>query len=152
VNELLKLLPQMLRHISDADEAREQAAFAAWNASVGKQLRKVTAPIKLKNRQLIIAVLNSSWRLQLDRMSEQILFRINSLLGAAMVTGIEFTVDEELINRIQQLTRATRREIILVAPEEQITPLREKAEMIPDVALRETFLRAAGKCLARRAI
>jgi hypothetical protein len=152
VNDLLKLLPQMLRHISDTDEAREQAAFAAWSASAGNQLRKVTVPIKLDCKTLTVAVLDSNWRSQLAQMSGQILFRVNSLLGTVMVTGIEFVVDEELVKRFQQSIRPTQAAHLLAAPEEQIMPLREKAEIIPDSALRETFLRAAGKCLARRAV
>jgi hypothetical protein len=38
-----------------------------------------------------------------------------------------------------------------IAPEQQALPLREQADRIADPEIRATYLRAAGKCLERRA-
>ena len=147
LTDLLKLLPQMLRHAGDSDEARQQAVFAAWSAAVGSQVRRVTTPIRLERKTLIVAVADANWRTQLKKMSGQALFKLNSLLGAPTVTLIEFVVNPELI---LNETRPPG-EIKFVAPDQQALPLKADAEKIPDPEIRATFLRAAGKCLERRA-
>lgn len=147
MTSLLNLLPIMLRNAGDSDELREQAVFAAWSATVGPQLRQVTTPVRLERKTLIIAVLDSTWRKQLKRMDGHTVFRLNSILGSPVITGLDYVVNEELVRRSHRLPT----EIEFIAPEKQALPLREKAEAISNEELRETFLRAAGKCLDRRA-
>jgi hypothetical protein len=144
---LLKLLPQMLRHIGDTAEAREQAVFAAWTAVVGGQVRKVTEPLRLERKTLIVAVTDHTWRTQLDRIKGQALFRLNSLLGAPVITTIEFVINPDRISE----EIAAPREFHFVAPEKAALPLRDDAARINNPDLRDAFLRAAGKCLERRA-
>jgi hypothetical protein len=144
---MLNLLPQLLRHIGESDEGREQAVFAAWSAAAGTQVRRVTAPVRLERKTLIVAVMDATWRAQLKRMSGQSLFRLNSLLGAPTVTGIEFVINPDLI--VAQ--HASPQEITFDAPDLQAQPLKPDAEQIRDPKMRATFLRAAGKCLDRRA-
>jgi predicted nucleic acid-binding Zn ribbon protein len=147
LTNLMKLLPQLLRRAGDSDEAREQAVFAAWLAAVGAQVRKVTSPIKLERKTLIVAVPDATWRAQLQRMSGQALFKLNSMLGAPTVTVIEFVINPDLAGRAPEPAP----EITFIAPDIQALPLRDKAAAIPDPYVREAFLRAAGKCLERRA-
>ncbi len=147
MTDLLKLLPQLLRHAGDSDEAREQAVFAAWTAAVGPPVRKVTAPLRLERKTLLVAVPDATWRAQLNRVRGQALFKLNSLLGAPVVTQIDFVINPAIIEEQSQPSR----EIVFVAPDEQAMPLRIAADRIPDEEIRATFLRAAGKCLERRA-
>ena len=147
LTDLLKLLPQMLRHVADSDEAREQAVFAAWSAAIGSQVRKVTAPIRLERKTLIVAVSDANWRAQLNSFRGQALFKLNSLLGAPTVTAIEFVINPDLIARQDDPPL----QITFTAPDQQALPLKADAERIPDPRIRDTFLRAAGKCLERRA-
>ncbi|HEX5733065.1 MAG TPA: DUF721 domain-containing protein [Blastocatellia bacterium] len=144
---MLNLLPQLLRHIGESDEGREQAVFAGWSAAVGSQVRKVTAPVRLDRKTLIVAVLDATWRAQLKRMSGQALFRLNSLLGAPTVTAIEFVINPDFVLHQHEAPP----EITFNAPDLQAQPLRADAEQIRDPKMRATFLRAAGKCLDRRA-
>ena len=144
---LLNLLPQLLRTIGESDEGREQAVFAGWSAAVGSQVRKVTAPVRLDRKTLIVAVLDATWRTQLKRMSGQALFRLNSLLGAPTVTGIEFVINPDFVLHQHEAPP----EITFDAPDLQAQPLKADAEQIRDPKMRATFLRAAGKCLDRRA-
>jgi predicted nucleic acid-binding Zn ribbon protein len=146
LTDLLMLVPQMLRHAGDSDELREQAVFAAWLVAAGGPIRKVTAPVRLERKTLIVAVADATWRTQLMSMRGQALFKLNSLLGAPLVTSIEFVVNPHLIAREAEVTR----EVKFIAPEKQALPLRGQAERIPDPDIRATFLRAAGKCLERR--
>jgi predicted nucleic acid-binding Zn ribbon protein len=147
LTDLLMLVPQMLRHAGESDEVREQAVFAAWLVAVGGPIRKITAPVKLERKTLIVAVPDSTWRTQLQSMRGQALFKLNSLLGAPLVTTIEYVVNPDAIVRQPEISR----EVKFTAPEKQALPLRGQAERIADPDIRETFLRAAGKCLERRA-
>lgn len=146
MTSLLKLLPQMLRHIGDSAEARQQAVFAAWTAVVGRQVRKVTQPLHLERKTLIVAVPDQTWRAQLDRIKGQALFRLNSLLGAPIVTTIEFVINPDSISDPSPAPESFQ----FVAPEKAALPLSDDAARISDPELRHAFLRAAGKCLERR--
>jgi len=137
----------MLKNVGDTDEAREQAVFAAWSAAVGSQVRKATMPIRLERKTLIVAVSDANWRVQLNRIKGQALFKLNSLLGAPTITSIEFVVNPDFIARETHLPR----QITFIAPDQQALPLKADADKIPDPEIRDTFLRAAGKCLERRA-
>lgn len=145
LTNLLRLVPQIIRHAGDSDDVREQAVFAAWLVAVGGPIRKVTTPLRLERKTLIIAVPDATWRTQLMSMRGQALFKLNSLLGAPLVTTIEYVVNPNAIVREIEAPH----EVKFTAPEEQALPLRKQADGIPDPEIRETFLRAAGKCLER---
>lgn len=147
LTDLLMLVPQMLLRASDSDEAREQAVFAAWVVVVGGPIRKVTAPVRLERKTLLVAVPDATWRVQLMSMRGQALFKLNSLLGSPVVTSIEYVVNPELIVS----ERETSEEVKFIAPEKQLSGLREQADQIPDPEIRRVFLSVAGKCLERRA-
>ncbi|MEW6208750.1 MAG: DUF721 domain-containing protein [Acidobacteriota bacterium] len=146
MTSFLNILPQLLRSAGDSEEAREQAVFAAWSASVGIPVLKATAPIRLERKTLLIAVADATWREQLKRIRGHALFKLNSLLGAPTVTQIEFIINKDFVAR----NHSQPPEIKFNAPEEQARPLRDKVDRIADPDIRETFLRAAGKCLDRR--
>ena len=147
LTNLIKLLPKMLRQVGDTDEARQHAVFAAWTAAVGSQVRKATMPVRLERKTLVVAVADDNWRTQLKRMSGQALFKLNSLLGAPTVTTIEFVINPDLI--VHETN--SLHEIKFIAPDQQALPLKADADRIPDPEIRDAFLRAAGKCLERRA-
>jgi predicted nucleic acid-binding Zn ribbon protein len=147
MTDLLTIIPQMLRRTADSDEAREQAVFAAWLVAVGGPIRKMTAPVRLERKTLIVAVPDQTWRNQLSSLRGQALFKLNSVLGAPLVTTIEYVVNPDLIPREPDVPH----EVEFSAPEKQAQPLREQADQIPDPTIRDTFLRAAGKCLERTA-
>jgi len=146
MTDILKLLPQLLRQAGDLEEAREHLVFAGWAAAAGAQLAKTTAPVRLERKTLIVAVPDATWKAQLKRMSGQLLFKLNSLLGAPTVTLIEFVVKPDAIPE-----QPAPLEITFTAPDSQALPLRDSASRIPDPEIRDAFLRAAGKCLDRRA-
>jgi len=144
---LAKLLPRLLLQAGDSAESREQSVFAAWTAAVGLQVHKASAPLRLDGKTLVVAVVDATWRSQLARMRGQILFKINSILGAALVTRFDLVVNEELVRCAHQMPP----EVKFIAPDQQALPLSEDVREIEDPGLRALFLRAAGKCLDRRA-
>ena len=137
----------MIRQSGDSDEAREQAAFAAWIVAAGSHVRRVTRPVRLERKTLIVAVADSTWRTQLSQMRGAFLFKLNSLLGNPLVTSLEFVVNPGLIVSEVQPPQPVQ----FIAPEQQALPLREQADRIEDPEIRAVYLRAAGKCLERRA-
>jgi len=140
-------LPRVLRLAGDSPEARQQCVFAAWVSVVGSQVSRVTTPLGLDKKRLVVAVLDDGWRIQLKRMSGQIVFKINAVLGSAEVKAIDLAVNENKVHAAHPAPAGIK----FSAPAEYALPLREKADLIPDKGLREAFLRVAGKCLERSA-
>ncbi len=150
---LFRALPKLLREFEDTEEVREAVVFAAWRRIAGESLSEHTVPFRLFNKHLIVAVADKMWKRHLETLSGQMIFKLNSALGQAIVTFIEFRVDEETLvaersqHRVKQMTDEEQREIAL----EEVTPkLRHAADAIKDDNLRYQFLLAAGSCLARK--
>jgi len=147
MNSLLKMLPMMIRLSGDNEEVREQAAFAAWRSVAGPQVAYNCIPFRLYQKHLVIAVLDLAWKKQMERLSGQYLFRINSLLGGVYVTFIEFRIDRKTVlgSRPPDENRFEFNHT-----EEIEAELKPAADRIKDESLRAQFLRAAAKCLERR--
>jgi hypothetical protein len=153
VDDLIRTLPKLLRAAGEAEEVLEAAALVAWRRVAGEGLRTQAVPFRLYRKTLIIAVADVTWQKQLEAMSGQLLFRLNSLLGQAVVTYIEFRIDPKTVraerataevqetNRIEQERRALR------SVNGEISTA---AAAIHDEDLRRRFLLAAGSCIDRR--
>ncbi len=147
MESLLKLLPMMIRLSGDNEDVREQAVFAAWRVAAGKGVAGGCAPFRLYGKQLIVGVLDHAWKKQLESLSSQYLYRINALLGAQMVTFIEFRLERDFVLK----TRGhDAQEFEFHHTEELKEELKSSAEEIKDPELREVFLRAAAKSLERK--
>ena len=153
MDELFRALPALLKEMSDNEPLREAVIFAAWRKIAGEGLKEKAIPIRLYQKHLIIAVESEMWKRHLESLSGQMIFKINSALGQAQVTFIEFRVDEETIREERSkrqknlMDEEELREIAL----EQVTPnLRIAADAIKDDNLRYQFLLAAGSALAQK--
>lgn len=146
MNSLLKMLPMMLRLSGDNEEVREQAAFVAWRAVAGPQVAYNCVPFQLYQKRLIIATLDLSWKFQMEKLSGQYLFRLNSLLGGPYVTFIEFRIDRETVLSSRP---PDPKRFEWSHTEEIEAQLASAAGRIKDDSLRAQFLRAATKCLER---
>lgn len=151
MNELFRALPALLKEIDDNEPLREAVIFAAWRKIAGEGLKEKAVPFRLYQKHLIVAVESEMWKRHLESLSGQMIFKINSSLGQAQVTFIEFRVDEETLReerakrRTELISEEEMREIAL----EQVTPkLRIAADAIKDDNLRYQFLLAAGSALA----
>jgi hypothetical protein len=153
MDDLIRTLPKLLRAAGETEEVMEAAALVAWRRVAGEGLRAQAVPFRLYRKTLIVAVADVTWQKQLEAMSGQLLFRLNSLLGQAVVTYIEFRIDPktvraerahaqvEVTNRIEQERRA------LQSISSEISAA---ADAIHDDDLRRRFLLAAGSCIDRR--
>lgn len=153
MEDLFRALPKLLKEFEETDEIREAVAFAAWRRVAGQSLCEHAVPFRLYNKHLIVAVANNTWKKHLEHLSGQMIFKLNSLLGQAVVTFIEFRVDEPTVleerakHKTPTISREQQEEIAL----EKITPkMRVAADAIKDDNLRYQFLIAAGSCLARK--
>lgn len=153
MDDLIRALPKLLRAAGEAEEVAEAAARVAWRRASGPALRGQAVPFRLYRKTLIVAVADTTWKKQLEAMSGQLLFRLNSLLGHPLVTYIEFRIDPATV-------RAERENIS--APETDIAEQEQRAlrsaagkvlsaaDAIHDEDLRRRFLLAAGSCIDRR--
>ena len=153
MDDLIRTLPKLLRAAGEMEEITEAAAIIAWRRVAGTALRGQAVPFRLYRKTLVVAVADTTWQKQLEAMSGQLLFRLNSLLGQAVVTFIEFRIDPKTVraerataevqetNRIEQERRALRS----VSGE-----ISTAATAIHDEDLRRRFLLAAGSCIDRR--
>src|ERR687894_1746970 len=120
MDDLIRTLPKLLRAAGEMEEVVEVAAMVAWRRIAGSALRGQAVPFRLYRKTLIVAVADTTWQKQLEAMSGQLLFRLNSLLGQAVVTYIEFRLDPKTVrteraaaqaeetDRIEQERRAMR--------------------------------------------
>ncbi|HUQ32273.1 MAG TPA: DUF721 domain-containing protein [Pyrinomonadaceae bacterium] len=153
MDDLIRTLPKLLRAAGETEEVMEAAALVAWRRVAGDGLRTQAVPFRLYRKTLIVAVMDATWQKQLEGMSGQLLFRLNSLLGQAVVTYIEFRIDPKSVraerdrfvvretNRVEQ----ERRALDTISGE-----ISEAADAIHDDDLRHRFLLAAGSCIDRR--
>jgi hypothetical protein len=153
MDDLIRTLPKLLRAAGEMEEVAEAAAMVAWRRVAGSALRGQAVPFRLYRKTLIVAVADTTWQKQLEAMSGQLLFRLNSLLGQAVVTFIEFRVDPKTIQAEREA--AGQQEIDREEQEQRALrsasgELLVAAGAIQDEDLRRRFLLAAGSCIDRR--
>jgi hypothetical protein len=147
MERLIKTLPAILKASGAPDEVAEAACIAAWKHAVGDGLSSHAVPVQLQNSMLVVAVADNIWKKQLEQMRGQLLFRLNSVLGQALVKSIELRVDPQRIElaRARLSDTSKHQESNYEVPAELLTA----AAAIEDVDLRRAFLGAATSCVRR---
>jgi hypothetical protein len=150
MDDLVRAIPKLLRAAGDAEEVAEAAACVAWRRVAGDGVRGLAVPFRLYRKTLTVAVTDVTWQKQLEAISPQLIFRLNSLLGQALVTYIEFRIDPQTVLRERRLmgarasaaatTEANEEDALRSAGER----LEQAAAAIRDETLRRRFLVAAG--------
>ena len=147
MDDLIRAIPSLLRAAGESEEVTEAAAMVAWRRVAGEGVRGLAVPFRLYRKTLTVAVSDVTWQKQLEAISPQLIFRLNSLLGQALVTYIEFRIDPRTVQRERERMnargdqRAARYEEDAL---ERAAELREAAAAIRDEDLRRRFLVAAG--------
>src|SRR6185295_17933146 len=147
MERLIKTLPAILKASGAPEEVAEAACIAAWKHAVGDGLSSHAVPVQLQNGTLVLAVADNIWKKQLEHMRGQLLFRLNSVLGQALVKSIELQVDPKTIElaRAKPSGTSTDQESNYEVPAELLSA----AAAIEDVDLRRAFLGAATSCVKR---
>jgi hypothetical protein len=153
MEDLIRTLPSLLSASGDAKEVCEAVALVAWRRIAGEGLRGQAVPFHLYGKTLVVAVADTTWKKQLEAVSGELLFRLNSLLGQPIVTYIEFRVDLKTV----RTERAARESLKLSSEHDELLALQtvsgevsNAARAIQDEQLRQRFLVAAGSCIERR--
>lgn len=152
MDDLIRALPKLLRAAGETEEVLEAAALVAWRRVAGGELCRQAVPFRLYRKTLIVAVADTTWQKQLEAMSGPLLFRLNSLLGQAVVTYIEFRIDPKTVAAARAATvqeTAERKEQERRALKLATGDLLDAAGAIQDEDLRRRFLLAAGSCIDR---
>ena len=147
MEDLLQLLPLILQRSGYQADVCEQAVFAAWDRAVGEAVAMSCVPWRLHDKRLIVLTASQVWKAQLQPMTSEIIFKVDRILGKPLVTYIEYRVDPKRLTRQRRRQKAVRFERL----EEFKRDLESDAQQIADPELRDLFLRAAGKSLARQA-
>ncbi len=151
MDRLIKTLPAILKASGASEEVVEAACIAAWRHAVGEGLSSHAAPLQLQNKALVVVIADNIWKVQLEQMRGQLLFRLNSVVGQELVKSIEFRVDPKALARIRD-AEAGRGKASDGAPSvDYAVPveLLSAAAGIEDVELRRAFLGAATSCVRR---
>jgi len=148
MEELTRLFPTLLNELGENDEALEALVFATWRTSVGKALEGRTVPMRFSDKRLTVAVPDETWKMHLESLAPQMLFRLNSSFKSEVVKFIEFKADSAafLGSEKSETETAAFREASMAEISEELA---RAAEKIGDESLRESFLLAAGGCLVR---
>jgi len=153
MEDIFRALPKILRDSGESEPLREPLVFAAWKRIAGENLERNASVEALEEKRLVVAVPDEIWKRHLRSLSGQMIFKLNSLLGAEEVTFIEFRVNAKKFSagREEQERKAVERLGFDRRSQAELTPsLREAAKKITDPELRELFLQAAGNCLVRK--
>jgi hypothetical protein len=152
MEDLFQALPKLLRAAGESEEVLEAASFAAWRRVAGEALRGCAVPFRLYRKTLVVSVPDTTWRRQLEQVSPQLVFRLNSILGQAVVTYVEFRVDPKTVREERARLGRTQHERLAAedAALERADELGDAAGAIQDEELRRRFLLAAGSCMNRR--
>jgi len=146
MDRLIKTLPAILKASGAPEEVAEAACIGAWKHAVGDGLSSHAIPIQLENCTLVVAVADNIWKKQLEHMRGQLLFRLNSVLGQALVKSIELRVDPKRIELARATPATTSKD---KANYDVPAELLIAAAAIEDVELRRAFLGAATSCVRR---
>ncbi len=152
MQHIFRSLPEVFKDIDGGDFANEAVVFAAWRKIAGESLGNHAVPFKLIKKKLFVAVTDNNWRRQIEDLSSQMIFKLNSALGSSLVTFIEFKIDAEIVENARQTAaiETSAAEEKAIAKREITSGLRQAAKAIADDNLREKFLLAAGSGLARK--
>src|SRR5215470_7331191 len=94
MDEIFAALPALLKEHSGSEEVRRAVAFAVWQRVAGEHLSEHTTPIDFIDDRLIVAVADRSWQRNLEALSGEMLYRLNSKIGTKLVGFIEFRIDQ----------------------------------------------------------
>ena len=85
MEELTRLFPTLLNELGENDEALEALVFATWRTSVGKALEGRTFPMRFSDKRLTVAVPDETWKMHLESLAPQMLFKLNSSFKSEVV-------------------------------------------------------------------
>ncbi len=93
--------------LSDA-VSPDDLARAAWPLAVGKNVARHASAKALVRGNLVVEVEDAIWQKQLFHLRRQILPRLSEILGAGIVSDLEFRIVPAAVRRPPQLAQSVR--------------------------------------------
>ena len=94
LQKLGNILQGILKKHNINIDSEEQRLLEIWNRAVGLQISAHTRPEKLKRNTLFVKVSSSVWMHQLHILKNDIMEKINTLLGKELVKNVHFSIGE----------------------------------------------------------
>jgi len=142
---ILQTLPGLIGELRGS-EVREAIVLAMWPSAVGEPLRDISAPIRLENKLLFVAVPSREWKREFGQHAGSIVYKLNATLKTSVVERLEFVIDAGAIhNSNVKVTRRRSEGSTIVSKD-----VAAAASEIKDLELRNNFLKAAAACMERR--
>lgn len=93
MEQLFGAISSVLKELKPNAKTDEAIMFAAWKRCAGELLSNRTTPLGFSNNRLVVAVADVTWQRNLELMSQQMLVKLNAMLGQGTVRFIEFRID-----------------------------------------------------------
>lgn len=143
---LFQALPVILKNAGGDLQVEEQIAFAIWRKVAGEAVIRHSSPRTLEGSILHIAVLDRTWKAQLEKLAPEYIARMARLSGTTLVTRLEFVVDAAAVGAANP---PPAKPFNFQHTAEIVDDLRDAAAGIRDEDLRRTFLQAAARSIER---
>jgi hypothetical protein len=82
------------------DHLAHSEVWTRWIEIVGPELSKVTSPLELKARTLVVNVVHQAWAQQLHFLKTSLLAKIRLICESAKITDIQFRVGKVIDPRL----------------------------------------------------
>ncbi len=83
-------IDELIARLGIKKKLHEQDVFVVWDEAVGARIAKVATPSHMLRGVLIVGVKTGVWRNELSMRKQEIVSRINELLGGDVVKDIKF--------------------------------------------------------------
>jgi predicted nucleic acid-binding Zn ribbon protein len=83
-------IEELVAQLGIKKKLHEQDAFVVWGQAVGERIAKVATPTRMVRGTLIVSVRTGAWRNELSMRKQEIVQKLNELLGEEMVKDIKF--------------------------------------------------------------
>jgi predicted nucleic acid-binding Zn ribbon protein len=85
-----QLIEQFLKSVGIQGKIEENFAIVHWDQAVGKEISERTEPYKIIKGILFVRVKDPVWRNELQFFKEEIIKKLNDLIGRNIVKDIKF--------------------------------------------------------------
>jgi predicted nucleic acid-binding Zn ribbon protein len=80
----------LVRELGIAPRMAQYDVIAAWPDVVGPQIARVTAPQRMENGVLYVAVTTAPWRAELSMKRLELIEKLNTRIGTRVLNDIRF--------------------------------------------------------------
>ena len=94
LQRLSNVLTGILKKHNIFFDSEEQRLLEVWQKAVGPQISVQTRPDRLKRNTLFVKVSSSVWMHQLHILKQEIIEKINQLLGKELIKNIHFSMGD----------------------------------------------------------